>query len=66
MFVVFIKAMRDYAPEAFDERPDLLFELVTMIAPEVTFSNSDARHRLARGTHVRLEMCTRVMKILCS
>ena len=35
------------APELFEEQPDLLFQLVTMIAPEVTFSNQDACHRVA-------------------
>jgi histone demethylase JARID1 len=27
--------MRDYAPELFEKQPDLLFQLVTMIAPDV-------------------------------
>ena len=56
LLVVCVKAMRDYAPELFDEQPDLLFQLVTMIAPEVTISNQDARLKLARGT--QLEMFT--------
>ncbi|KAJ1484467.1 JmjC domain, hydroxylase-domain-containing protein, partial [Baffinella frigidus] len=34
----FEEAMRDYAPELFEEQPDLLFQLVTMIAPEVLSS----------------------------
>lgn len=31
----FEAAMRDYAPELFEKQPDLLFQLVTMIAPDV-------------------------------
>ena len=57
--------MRDYAPELFEEQPDLLFQLVTMIAPEVRFSNRDTYLESACGTHVKLEMFIKVMPLPC-